>query len=216
MVGSGGCGKEKPPAPKVASRGASPSQGAAPTHYQPDKDPAVLTYAGERGKFMDTEKLDEIPKEAKGLVRVNFLESDHRAAPGQVWVVNLQEASPEGFRLRAIPRKDFELAALGTGRRSQVKLPDGLELPKVVASEGVIIYKTVWCGVCTKVQQYLKQKGVKFVAKDIEKDPKAAAELRAKAKKAGVSTGSVPVIDVNGTLMVGFDKARLDRLLAKT
>jgi glutaredoxin len=67
--------------------------------------------------------------------------------------------------------------------------------------------------VCKQVQSYLDRKGVKYVAKDIEKDPAAAGELRTKAKEKGVQTGSVPVIDVRGELMVGFNRARLEQLL---
>lgn len=207
-----GCGKEKPPAPSASKR-AHPEQAAKPQHFIPDKDAVILTFAGERGAFQDTNNPTEVPKDAQGLVRVRFLEGGQKPGPGKIWVTNLESKTPDGYLLQPLDRKDFELAALGRGRSSKIKLPDGLELPKVVQSDGVIIYKTAWCGVCTKVQQYLKQKGVAFVAKDIEKDPKAAAELQAKAKKAGVSTGSVPVIDVNGKLMVGFDKPRLDQML---
>jgi hypothetical protein len=54
---------------------------------------------------------------------------------------------------------------------------------------------------------------VPYQAKDIEKDPQAAAELKAKAAEGGVRTGSVPIIDVKGELLVGFDRARLEQLL---
>lgn len=207
-----GCGREKPPAPKA--KPAAAAKASAPQFYAPDKTPALLTFAAERGTFKDTSKIEDIPEGAKGLVRVAFLDQERRAPAGKIWVANLRNKSEQGYSLSTIPRGDFELAALGQGLRSQVQLPDGLELPKVVASQGVIVYKTVWCGVCTKLQQYLEQKGVEFVAKDIEKDKAAAAELAAKAKKAGVPLGSVPVIDVRGELMVGFDRAKLDRLLA--
>lgn len=207
-----GCGKEKPPAPEV-SKSTPEGPKASPQHFLPDKDAVILTFAGERGVFQDTSKPEDVPKDAKGLVRVRFLEGGQQPGAGKIWVTNLESKTPDGYLLQPLARQDFELAALGRGRRSKIELPEGLELPKVVQTDGVIIYKTAWCGVCTKVQQYLKQKGVAFVAKDIEKDPKAAAELQAKAKKAGVSTGSVPVIDVHGKLMVGFDKGRLDQML---
>ena len=83
-------------------------------------------------------------------------------------------------------------------------------------SDEIVVYKTAWCGVCSKLTAYLDKKGVEYVAKDIEKDRDAAAELQAKAKEKGVPTGSVPVIDVGGELMVGFDRARLEELLGPT
>ena len=93
-------------------------------------------------------------------------------------------------------------------------LPDGLVPPKVVPkADKVIVYKTQWCGVCKKLTAYLDRKGVEYEAKDIAQDPAAAAELQAKAAAAGTKTGSVPVIDVGGELLVGFNRKRLEQLL---
>lgn len=213
------CEDEKPPAPPSLSRAdAPPGQAeavpAAEAFLDVSAATAVLTFAGDRGQFADTSKADTIPEEAKGLVRVKLLEGE-AAPPGTVWVTNLRTPESDGrFRLRPVAREMFEELALGQGRRSEVTLPEGLEPPQTVApAEGVIVYKTAWCGVCKKVEGYLKRKGVAYEAKDIEKDRQAAAELTAKAQAQGVKTGSVPVIDVGGQLIVGFDRGRLEKLL---
>ena len=213
------CEDERPPAPKSHADGppgaaAAAEAGAAEAFFEPGASPAVITYAGDRGTFADTSKVDAVPEEARGLVRVKLLEDDD-APPGAVWVTNLRTPEADGrFRLRPVPRNMFEELALGEGRGSAVQLPEGLQPPEqVAAAEGVVVYKTAWCGVCKKVESYLRRKGVAYEAKDIEKDPKAAAELQAKAKAQGVRTGSVPVIDVGGQLIVGFDRARLETLL---
>lgn len=137
-----------------------------------------------------------------------------RPPAGKIWVANLDAPRDDGtFALRVMSVTDFEDAAL-QGKSSKVELPEGLELPDVVpASEKVIVYKTDWCGVCKKAIAFLEREGIPYEAKDIEKDKSAAAELQAKAKKQGVPMGSVPVIDVNGKLMVGFDKRKLKELL---
>lgn len=219
-----GCDDEKPPAPPKAPASASADAAAAAdsdaaaataeAFFDTSAAAAVVTYAGDRGQFADTSKLDTIPDEAKGLVRVKLLEGE-AAPPGTVWVTNLRTPEPDGrFRLRPVAREMFEELALGQGRSSTVDLPEGLEPPEQVpAAQGVIVYKTAWCGVCKKVESYLKRKGVAYEAKDIEKDRQAAAELQAKAKAQGVRTGSVPVLDVGGQLIVGFDRARLEALL---
>ena len=211
------CEDEKPPAPPAAASPDAPDgeAGAAEAFFEPGATPAVLTYAGDRGKFDDTSKPETVPEEAKGLVRVKLLEGQ-APPPGKVWVANLRTPEPDGktFRLQAVARDDFEELALGQGRSSAVELPQGLEAPQqVAATGGVIVYKTAWCGVCKKVESYLKKKGVTYEAKDIEKDRSAAAELQAKAQAKNVRTGSVPVIDVRGELIVGFDRARLEKLL---
>jgi len=213
------CEDEKPPAPPPAAAPGSPEAerdaAAAAAFFEPGATPAVLTYAGDRGKFDDTSKPEAVPEEAKGLVRVKLLEGQ-AAPPGKVWVANLRTPEPDGktFRLQAVERDDFEELALGQGRSSAVELPSGLEPPPQVAvTDGVIVYKTAWCGVCKQVESYFKKKGVAYEAKDIEKDRSAAAELQAKAQAKHVRTGSVPVIDVRGELIVGFDRARLEKLL---
>jgi glutaredoxin len=211
------CEDEKPPAPPAtASPGSQQAPAsAAEVFFQPGATPAVLTYAGDRGSFADTSKAEAVPEEARGLVRVKLLEGDAAPPPGTVWVANLRTPEPDGrYRLQTVARDMFEELALGQGRSSAVELPQGLQPPEpVAAAGGVVVYKTAWCGVCKQVEGYLKRKGVEYEAKDIEKDRSAAAELQAKAQAQNVRTGSVPIIDVGGQLIVGFDRARLEKLL---
>lgn len=213
LLALGACEPETPP----AASDAPPAADAAPTSatFEPGTTPAVLTFAAERGSFTDSSKVEDVPEGSRGLVRVSLLEGPKPPA-GQVWVANLKTPGEAPVELSTVKREMFEELALGQGLSSEVSLPEGLEPPpQVAANTGeVIVYKTAWCGVCKKVQSYLDRKGVKYVSKDIEKDRAAAAELQAKAAKAGIGTGSVPVIDVGGELMVGFDRGRLEKLLA--
>jgi glutaredoxin len=218
------CGPEKPPmaedAPAPSAQ--APQKGAASGAVKGEmltpemlEKGALFTYPGDRGKFFDVSKREDIPAEARGYVRVMLSDPEHKPPAGQVWVANLKgEAGADGWQLETVSRELFEEFALGRGAHSAVELPEGLELPDVLPpTEKVIVYKTEWCGVCKKVQSYLDRKKVPYEAKDIEKDRAAAAELKAKADKAGIQTGSVPVIDVGGELLVGFDRARLEKML---
>ena len=54
----------------------------------------------------------------------------------------------------------------------------------------------------------MRSKGIPFIEKDIEKDPGAKAALVHKLGKV-----SVPVLEVNGQTLVGFDASALDRML---
>ncbi len=208
------CEPEKPPAPdKPAAGAASAEASSGPAYLSPDAD-FVLTYAAEKGTFDDTSKLDVVPEVARGMVRVKLL-GGPEAPPGQVWVANLRTPEGDGrFKLSTVDRDLFEELALGQGLSSAVQLPEGLQPPEQLGPQtGIIVYKTDWCGVCKKLEAYLKRKGIKYEAKDIEKDPQAAAELKAKADAKGLRTGSVPVIDVRGELMVGFDRGKLEKML---
>jgi glutaredoxin-like YruB-family protein len=74
----------------------------------------------------------------------------------------------------------------------------------------VIIYSTTWCAFCKTEEQYLQKLGVGYVKKDIEEDKEAYEELMQKSK--GAFQG-VPVTDIAGDLVLGFDRAKIDTLL---
>lgn len=57
------------------------------------------------------------------------------------------------------------------------------------------------------MKEFLSQKGVPFVERDVVKDPAAFDEL---AKLGYLTT---PVIVVDGEVVVGFDRRRLEQLL---
>jgi len=70
------------------------------------------------------------------------------------------------------------------------------------------IYSTPTWPWCTKVKDYLKQKGINFTEYDVTKDYEKAVEMVQKSGQRGV-----PVIDIDGNIIVGFDKSRIDELL---
>ena len=62
---------------------------------------------------------------------------------------------------------------------------------------------------CTKVKEYLSQKGIQFTERNVSKDADAINDL----KKMGVMTTPVTVID--SEIVVGFDQQKLEILLRK-
>ena len=70
----------------------------------------------------------------------------------------------------------------------------------------VTIYRTSWCAFCHTEMQWMDRLGVKYVAKDIEADQAAHDELMAKIN--GDFRG-VPVTDVAGDIILGFDRPKL-------
>ncbi len=77
------------------------------------------------------------------------------------------------------------------------------------SSTGVVIYTTEWCGYCKKAKAFLTRKGVAFTEKDVEKDEGARDEVAQKCVAAGVKPRGVPIIDVRGKILVGFDEGQL-------
>lgn len=72
----------------------------------------------------------------------------------------------------------------------------------------VIVYSTPTCAWCNKLKDFLNEQGVAYVDKDVSSDPEAAKELISKSGQLGV-----PVVDVNGNILVGFNKNKLKKLL---
>ncbi len=72
----------------------------------------------------------------------------------------------------------------------------------------VIIYGTDSCPWCHKAREFMKEHKVKFTDKNVGEDQKAAQEMIKKSGQQGV-----PVIDVDGEIIVGFDEDRLRSLL---
>jgi glutaredoxin-like YruB-family protein len=74
----------------------------------------------------------------------------------------------------------------------------------------VIIYSTTWCAFCKTEEQYLQRLGVEYVKKDVEEDKAAYEELM---DKSGGNFSGVPVTDIAGSLVLGFDRAKIDATL---
>lgn len=74
----------------------------------------------------------------------------------------------------------------------------------------VIVYSAEWCAYCKTEKQYLDKLGVSYAVKDIEKTPGAQDEL---AAKTGGKAQGIPVTDIAGEIVYGFDRARIDELL---
>ncbi|MCK5140240.1 MAG: glutaredoxin family protein [Thermodesulfovibrionia bacterium] len=60
---------------------------------------------------------------------------------------------------------------------------------------------------CSKVKEFLSDKGVTFIERDVSKDEDALTEL----KKLGVMTTPVTVIE--GEVVIGFDRSKLEQML---
>lgn len=72
----------------------------------------------------------------------------------------------------------------------------------------ITIYSTPTCAYCKMAKEYLASKNIPFTDIDVSVDQKKAEEMIAKSGQFGV-----PVIDVDGKLIVGFDKRKLDEYL---
>lgn len=72
----------------------------------------------------------------------------------------------------------------------------------------VIVYGTLSCPYCIKVQKFLEDHDVEYLEKDVSLDKNLADEAVKKSGQMGV-----PVLDIEGEIIVGFDKDAISRAL---
>ena len=70
------------------------------------------------------------------------------------------------------------------------------------------VYGVPTCPFCTKTKKYLKDKGFDFEDVDVSRSQDLAKEM---VEKSGQM--SVPVIEIDGEIIIGFDKERIEKML---
>ena len=111
-----------------------------------------------------------------------------------------------------------ETTALKAGRAYEPPertRPAPFALTPPLADDGdepkITLYMTSWCGYCRKARKLLTRLDADFEAKDIEKSRRAAAEFR---RKNG-GGGGVPLIDIDGKLVRGYNEKLIRKLVAE-
>lgn len=174
----------------------------------------LLTWFDDEGPHRAS-SLADVPNDRRQYVVVDSLElpPDQRD-PEHVYVADLRGMSEGRYPVHRYPRVAFDLLVDRlTGVATE---PSGANDPTALAAAPVVVYGAAWCGACRSAKQWLTQRGIAVVDRDIERDPGARAEMQTKARAQGVPTSGIPVIDVRGRLTTGFDPGTLERLLAET
>ncbi|OGN00525.1 MAG: NrdH-redoxin [Candidatus Yanofskybacteria bacterium RIFCSPHIGHO2_02_FULL_41_29] len=70
------------------------------------------------------------------------------------------------------------------------------------------IYSTPTCPWCKKAKAYLDEKGIVYTSVDVSNDEVAQKEMIKKSDQMGV-----PVLDIDGKIVIGFDKEKINELL---
>jgi len=74
----------------------------------------------------------------------------------------------------------------------------------------VTVYSTPTCPYCVMAKDYLTEKNIPFEDIDVSANPAKAREMILKSGQRGV-----PVIDIDGNIVVGFDRRRIDELISQ-
>jgi len=214
-----------------ASEEAALAQEAAVV-LRPESEGLLLTWIDDKGDFHVETRVADVPMTGRDVVRVVDPNRDETAHGDHVTVADLRTTGPEGtYPVRRMSRVDFEAFAVGRREKTGPTLANAAAPqpsssaaaaggPDVGATKpptgiAVVVYGAEWCGACHDAARYLRRKGIPYVEKDVEKDPAASREMQAKLARNGLRGGSIPVIDVRGKVMVGFNPADIDAALGQ-
>lgn len=211
--------------------GTSPTARTLPALVLRDDTPdLLLTWVDGKGDFHTGQRVDEVPEGARDAVRVVVTTRDEGAVTELVYVANLTAKRPDGTypvetrtraewdrvaEARRAPRV-AEAAPNATKQGPREKdAPPGEPTAKPNTAGAAVVYGAAWCKPCHDAEAYLKRKRVPVVYKDIEEDPEAGKEMQAKLVRAGLRGGQIPVLDVAGKILIGFDPRAVDAALSQ-
>lgn len=72
----------------------------------------------------------------------------------------------------------------------------------------VIVFSTPTCTYCNAAKRYFREQGIQFKDVDVSRDTAAARDMLRRSGQSGV-----PVIDIAGKIVIGFDRPKIDRYL---
>jgi glutaredoxin len=191
----------------------------------------VYSYVDDRGRIGMATALDDIPEEFRDRVVLTDTSRprNQRLRTDRVLVVDLREEGEKGpvnytvvdldaLKKRAPvslvrqPRDPGELGEWVVDRvAGRVRSLLGIRAP--ASSVRVVLYTAPWCGFCKQAAAHLRSRRISFEERDIDSDRSAAVDLSRKLRQAGLSGGGIPVLDIAGTIVIGFRLDRIDRLL---
>lgn len=177
-----------------------------------DAEGLVLTWFDDRGAHTASTR-HEIPEARRGEVRVDSLELPPDARdPEHVWIADLREPGEGGrYVVRRTTRAAFDRRVETFG-----DTPEAPGAAEAVASAEVVVFGASWCGACRDTEAFLRERGIPFVERDVEREPGAREDMMRRAQRAGVSPRGIPVIDFRGRIIQGFDRAALERAIRET
>lgn len=217
-------------------QGTAPVASVLPALSLTDDTPdLLLTWIDAKGDAHTTVKPAEVPTEGRDQVRV-VVTTKEEGTHELFYVANLTVKSADGtYPVTTVPRNEWDStiskrrapllaeanpqnaatddpAAPGAPGAAAVGDNAGAPHPPSAPATNftVIVYGASWCGACHQAMAYLKKKHIPAIEKDVEADPRAQAEMEQKLARAGRRGGSIPVIDVKGTILIGFEANALD------
>jgi glutaredoxin len=147
-------------------------------------------YVDQAGRVRFTERLEDVPEAWRD--KVGYVEMD---APPPLAPADARRTRDERFARSAgglaTRARNSELAAQVPDRRA----------PEIE------LFYAQWCGYCKRARAHLDRRGAAYELRDIDREPNGEELVRRTGQRA------IPVIDIDGKVLIGYDASRLDRML---
>jgi glutaredoxin len=228
------CKKEAPVEQKAVAK---EPKGASlpPLSFKGDSKGLLLTWVDAQGDFHVATKIEDVPEQHNEQVRV-VLQGNDQGTGDTVYVANLKKKRGDGtFPVKTMARSTWdELGAKLRKTRMEALAPSALPAPSFAPSSSepaaakdpggksaaasnlsAIVYGADWCKPCHAAEDYLKKRGVRVVKKDVDESDAARAEMATKLQRVGRAGSPIPIIDLMGQIMVGYNPQVLDRAIAR-
>jgi glutaredoxin len=97
-----------------------------------------------------------------------------------------------------------QVASRPAPTRTVATAPSAARAPR---APSIVLYSAEWCGACKKAKRHLARRGVDYDERNVDY-PEYAEELRRKTGRK-----SIPVLDVDGRVITGFNASSYDQLI---
>ena len=171
-------------------------------------------------------KAADVPEGARKNVRVQDPAiPPENAAPDFVFLADLTAPKKDGrYPVKAEKRDAYEAQRRAAIEREEKARQATLAAQTPPAASAVplkidpnappvIMYATKHCPVCVKARRWLLEQKIPYVEKDLETDQEAAADLQQKGAAQGIPVRGVPVFEIFGRIVPGFDPGTIVNML---
>jgi glutaredoxin len=165
----------------------------------------------DKGAIKLVTSLNDVPEANRHAIYVDDLSVSPALRQSERYLQRYDLSQPPGsegsYQGTPVLRTEVEAQIVRMRPKPKAKASSREATPstKALQKAKVVLYSTKSCGYCRKARAFLAKNKVPFKERDIEKSPAARKELEIKAQRAGVRVNGVPVLDVNGQIIPGYN-----------